>query len=296
MSEVFVSQVQIWAAIKKHPLHPMCLLFTLQEGAVHIESSYQTYKAHSLFHRLTFSWLAARPGPKLLRSEGSKNQTRHQCQAGLGPSDPCMTFDGASSAPANDPKMDIHAERGGAMGGERAEEGEGEEPVYQELWFIVVMAAIALLLMGIVLAVALHKALNKTPLTRERPPLVATTMKKRNPMAVYPASNSMLFDTVPETAGVASTVTLKAFTMKMEEVLESKCEGGINQDQGGTTSLRRSISQVMDRKSVPADKAWEPTVSGHDSGMFMDDEEFVDTIKGFSTIRKEHTMFTDTNL
>lgn len=29
---------------------------------------------------------------------------------------------------------------------------------------------------------------------------------------------------------------------------------------------------------------------------FMDDEEFVDTIKGFSTVRKEHTMFTDTNL
>ncbi|GAA6071760.1 usherin, partial [Tachysurus ichikawai] len=26
------------------------------------------------------------------------------------------------------------------------------------------------------------------------------------------------------------------------------------------------------------------------------DEEFVDTIKGFSTVRKEHTMFTDTNL
>ena len=29
---------------------------------------------------------------------------------------------------------------------------------------------------------------------------------------------------------------------------------------------------------------------------FMDDEEFVDTVKGFSTVRKEHTMFTDTNL
>lgn len=25
-------------------------------------------------------------------------------------------------------------------------------------------------------------------------------------------------------------------------------------------------------------------------------EEFVDSIKGFSTVRKEHTMFTDTNL
>lgn len=29
---------------------------------------------------------------------------------------------------------------------------------------------------------------------------------------------------------------------------------------------------------------------------FMEDEEFVDAVKGFSTVRKEHTMFTDTNL
>nr|XP_057913570.1 usherin [Doryrhamphus excisus] len=182
------------------------------------------------------------------------------------------------------------------MGGERAEDGEGEEPVFHELWFMAVMAAIALLLMAIILAVALHKALNKHHLTRERPPLAAMPMKTRNPMmAVYPASNSMLFDTVPDTVGVASSVTLKAFTMKMEEVLEAKCEA--TQDEGGVTSLRRSISQVMDGKSAPEDKAWDPAaVCGHDSGMFMDDEEFVDTIKGFSTIRKEHTMFTDTNL
>lgn len=32
------------------------------------------------------------------------------------------------------------------------------------------------------------------------------------------------------------------------------------------------------------------------SSQFMEDEKFVDTVKGFSTIRKEHTMFTDTNL
>lgn len=118
---------------------------------------------------------------------------------------------------------------GGAEGGERAEGGQGNGHVVQELWFIVVMAAIALLLLAIVLGVLLHKvrdltvlsypclcstvlkpllcfyceklqlfvllphqALNKPPFTRERPPLVALPMQKRSPMAVYPPSNSVL--------------------------------------------------------------------------------------------------------
>ncbi|XP_037100124.1 usherin isoform X2 [Syngnathus acus] len=165
------------------------------------------------------------------------------------------------------------------MGGERAEVDQAT-PVFQQLWFMVAMAAVALVLMAVALAVALHKVLKKAPLTRERPPLAA--MQKRHPLAVYPASNSVLFDT----AGVVSSVTLKSFTIKMEEELEAKCAGDKG---GGETSLRRSVSQVMDKK--PLGEAW-----GHDSGMFMDDEEFVDSVKGFSTVRKEHTMFTDTNL
>ncbi|XP_026174260.1 usherin isoform X2 [Mastacembelus armatus] len=149
----------------------------------------------------------------------------------------------------------------------------------------------------------LHKALKKPPFTRERPPLVALPMQKRSPMAVYPPSNSVLFDTVPDTTGSSHSVTLKGFTMKIEEVLEPKCEPAEEVPPQGeleilsVNSLRRSISQVMDGKSLTGDdEAWDPTISGHDSGMFMDDEEFVDTIKGFSTVRKEHTMFTDTNL
>lgn len=46
---------------------------------------------------------------------------------------------------------------GGGGGGERAEGGQGDQPVVRELWFIVVMAAIALLLLAIVLGVMLHK-------------------------------------------------------------------------------------------------------------------------------------------
>ncbi|KAK5623021.1 hypothetical protein CRENBAI_021028 [Crenichthys baileyi] len=192
---------------------------------------------------------------------------------------------------------------GGVVGGDRAEGGLREKKVVQELWFIVVMAAIALLLLAIVLGVMLHRALNKPPLTRERPPLVALPMQKRSPMAVYPPSNSVLFDTVPDTTGFSSSVTLKGFSMKIEEILEAKCEPAEDIDAGdelgilSVNSLRRSISQVIDGKSLAEDDdVWDPNISAHDSGMFMDDEEFVDTIKGFSTVRKEHTMFTDTNL
>ncbi|TDH00321.1 hypothetical protein EPR50_G00187170 [Perca flavescens] len=192
---------------------------------------------------------------------------------------------------------------GGGGGGQRVEGEQGDQPLVRELWFMVVMAAIALLLLAILLAVMLTKALNKPPFTRERPPLVALPMKKRSPMAVYPASNSVLFDTVHDTTGISNSVTLKGFTMKIEEVFEAKCEPIDEVPPQGelgilnVNALRRSVSQMMDVKSLAGDdEAWDPNISGHDSGMFMDDEEFVDTVKGFSTVRKEHTMFTDTNL
>lgn len=50
------------------------------------------------------------------------------------------------------------------MGGEQAEEGQGDQPAFQELWFIVVMAGIALLLLAVVLGVVLHKVRYSAPL------------------------------------------------------------------------------------------------------------------------------------
>ncbi|XP_062323623.1 usherin [Osmerus eperlanus] len=167
------------------------------------------------------------------------------------------------------------------------------------------MAGVALLLLALLLALILHKALNKPPFTRERPPLAALPLQKRIPM----------FETVPDTTNASNSVTLKGFTMHLEGVLDSKLglggHGPAEADLGifsvsslhalppdpSQNSLRRSVSQLIDRKSLTEDEeVWDPHVHGHDSGMFMEDEEFVDTIKGFSTVRKEHTMFTDTNL
>lgn len=46
---------------------------------------------------------------------------------------------------------------GGEEGGGVAEWAEGGQPVVRELWFIVVMTAVALLLLAIALGVLLHK-------------------------------------------------------------------------------------------------------------------------------------------
>ncbi|KAL0967537.1 hypothetical protein UPYG_G00253520 [Umbra pygmaea] len=203
--------------------------------------------------------------------------------------------------------------------GERAEGGSADGSFfYRELWFIVLMTGVALVLLAVILGIILHKALSKPPFTRERPPLVTLPLQKRSPMAVYPPNDNYLFDTVPETTTSSNSVTLKGFTMHLEGVTDSKFWAGgdappegelgilnvsslhvsaIHGSAHSQNSLRRSISQILDRKSLTGeDDVWDAHGQGHDSGMFMEDEEFVDTIKGFSTVRKEHTMFTDTNL
>ncbi|XP_060769524.1 usherin [Neoarius graeffei] len=186
-----------------------------------------------------------------------------------------------------------------------------------QLWFMVVMAAVALILFGISLGIGLHRALSRPPYARERPPLIPMPLQPRSPRGIYPPSNAYLFDSVPDVSSSPNTVTLKAFTMHMEEVTDSKVAGngdGVTESQIGVVTvstvhmashditqnpLRRSVSQLIDRKvgeghGAGHDDVWDPQFRAHDSGMF--DEEFVDTIKGFSTVRKEHTMFTDTNL
>ncbi|XP_056125504.1 usherin [Rhinichthys klamathensis goyatoka] len=184
--------------------------------------------------------------------------------------------------------------------GGRLGAGAGGSPFYRELWFIVLMAGVALVLLALILAIVLHKALNKPPFTRERPPLVPLPLHRRSPLTNYPPSNSYLFDMVPETVGSPNSVTLKAYTMHMEEVIEGKMVDEDGSAEGVVTvsglyaqnALQRSVSQLMDKKD---EEAWEPHFRRLDSGLF-EGEEFVDSIKGFSTVRKEHTMFTDTNL
>ncbi|XP_066533332.1 usherin [Hoplias malabaricus] len=161
---------------------------------------------------------------------------------------------------------------------------------------MVLMAGVALLLLAVLLALGLHRALHRPPLTRQRPPIVPLHLQ---------------FDTVPDTISSPNSVTLKGFTMHLEGVTDTKVLDGADFPEGQTgvvsvstvhglsrNHLRRSVSQLMDRKGGEEEEEdeWvsDPHFRAHDSGMF--DEEFVDSVKGFSTVRKEHTMFTDTNL
>ncbi|XP_041951351.1 usherin [Alosa alosa] len=133
-------------------------------------------------------------------------------------------------------------------------------------------------------------------------------LEKRGPMAVSSPSNSYLFDTVADTTSNSNSVTLKGFTIHREDVVDSKVLEGedgivtvstlhVSTLAHSQNSLHRSISEVIDKNTEEGrNEEWDPHRQWHDSGMFMEDEEFVDTIKGFSTVRKEHTMFTDTNL
>ncbi|KAM9466939.1 usherin [Clarias gariepinus] len=63
-------------------------------------------------------------------------------------------------------------------------------------------------------------------------------------------------------------------------------------------SLHRSVSQLIDtqdKKSL-AGLTWDTEQQGTESGMFVGDEEFADPVKGFSSVKKEHAVFTDTHL
>ncbi|KAK0150800.1 Usherin [Merluccius polli] len=60
-------------------------------------------------------------------------------------------------------------------------------------------------------------------------------------------------------------------------------------------SLHRSVSQLMDRKSLMEEGSWDNPLA-QDSGLYVEEDEFVDAIKAFSSMRKDHTMFTDTHL
>ena len=52
---------------------------------------------------------------------------------------------------------------------------------------------------------------------------------------------------------------------------------------------------IQDKKVLIDDSLWE-TIMGHDSGLYVDEEDLMNAIKGFSSVTKEHTTFTDTHL
>ncbi|XP_046711965.1 usherin-like [Silurus meridionalis] len=187
------------------------------------------------------------------------------------------------------------------------------------------MAFVGLLLVAILLGLVLRRALRKPSFIRERAPL--QPLQGRSPK--YPPSDSYLlcsnhastallqadggmFDNVPDSS---SSVTLKGFTIHTEGLTDTKL-GVTNRGYQSTmpmlrvpsqsqlshaysqNSLHRSVSQLIDtqdKKSL-AGLRWDTERQGTDSGMYVGDEEFADSLKGFSSLKKEHAVFTDTHL
>ncbi|CAJ0924152.1 unnamed protein product [Ranitomeya imitator] len=187
--------------------------------------------------------------------------------------------------------------------------------IYMELWFILLMALLALLLLAILLSLLLQRKLTKQPYPRERPPLVPL-QQRMTPASAYSESDTYTSDLVADVFGSSNRITLKSYIMHLEGISDMKISGAESHSSHNTmvvrktsqsqishsfsqNSLYRSASQLItsnDKKSTGDSSMWDSVIQGHDSGMFMDDDDIIGTIKSFSTVTKQHTAFTDTPL
>ncbi|KAM9109657.1 usherin isoform 1-T1 [Megaptera novaeangliae] len=178
--------------------------------------------------------------------------------------------------------------------GEKKGSGSKSTEFYSELWFIVLMAMLGLILLAIFLSLILQRKIHKEPYIRERPPLVPLP-KRMSPLNVYPPGKTHmgLADTKIPRSGTPVSIR----SNRSLSVLRIPSQNQVSQtySQG---SLHRSVSQLMDiqdKKVLIDDSLWE-TIMGHDSGLYVDEEDLMNAIKGFSSVTKEHTTFTDTHL
>ncbi|XP_063775500.1 usherin [Pseudophryne corroboree] len=161
--------------------------------------------------------------------------------------------------------------------------------IYTELWFILLMALIGLLLLAIFLSLILQRKLTKQPYPRERPQLVPA-QKRMSPAGTYLQNDTYTGMSDIKISGM-ETLTSQNTTV-VRKTNQSQISHSFSQN-----SLYRSASQLLashDKKSIVDGSIWD--LPGHDSGMYMDDEDLISTIKSFSTVTKQHTAFTDTPL
>ncbi|CAO2638823.1 Ush2A [Lemmus lemmus] len=178
--------------------------------------------------------------------------------------------------------------------GEKKGAGTKSTEFYSELWFIVVIALLGLILLAIFLSLILQRKIHREPRMRERPPLVPL-QKRMTPLSVYPPGETHVG--LADTRIPRSGTPLSIRSSRSVSILRIPSQSQISQTytQG---SLHRSVSQLMDlpdKKGLADDSLWE-TIMGHNSGLYVDEEELMNAIKGFSSVTKEHTTFTDTHL
>uniref|UniRef100_A0A672FK37 Usher syndrome 2A (autosomal recessive, mild) n=1 Tax=Salarias fasciatus TaxID=181472 RepID=A0A672FK37_SALFA len=136
-------------------------------------------------------------------------------------------------------------------------------PVYSELWFILLLALLGLFLLAILLGLVLQRIhFNKSSSSQG---LTDTKI----------VSSSSRFSPISVLRVPSETDLTQAYSQH---------------------ALHRSVSQLIDRKSLMLEEGSWDNPLGHDSGLYVEEEEFVDAIKALSSGKKEHTMFTDTHL
>ncbi|CAJ1048931.1 LOW QUALITY PROTEIN: usherin [Xyrichtys novacula] len=177
-------------------------------------------------------------------------------------------------------------------------------PVYSELWFILLVALLGLFLLAILLGLVLQRALRKNPSARERPPLIMLQKSRKSGEETYMRScpelcskhlsSSVLLPDRPTSLTDTKIISSSSRFSPMS-VLRVPSETDLSQSYS-QQSLHRSVSQLIDRKSLMLEEGGWDNPLGQDSGLYVEEDEFVDAIKAFNSGKKEHTMFTDTHL
>ncbi|XP_048212729.1 usherin [Perognathus longimembris pacificus] len=178
--------------------------------------------------------------------------------------------------------------------GEKKGSGGKSTKFYSELWFIVLMAMLGLILLAIFLSLLLQRKIHKEPYVRERPPLVPL-QKRMSSLSAYPPGETHmgLADTKIPRTGTPGSIRSNPSMSVLRIPSQSQLSQSYSQ-----SSLHRSVSQLMDiqdKKVLTDESLWE-TIMGHSRGLYVDEEDLMNAIKGFSSVSKERTTFTDTHL
>ncbi|XP_078452070.1 usherin [Lampetra planeri] len=171
--------------------------------------------------------------------------------------------------------------------GETTQDSGGRVPdggphFYSELWFVSLLSAVGMLLMAVVLALLLRRAMRKPPYTRQRPPLLASRHAQASmmPLCVYPSSDNLLmkdscpgsslhdqclsasatlqvphtlcvpdhrlvhlFNHLADSIGSASSITLRSFTFHNEGLPDTRISSPSSHKRG-RAARRHSVSVI----------------------------------------------------
>uniref|UniRef100_A0A8B9SU76 Usherin n=1 Tax=Anas platyrhynchos TaxID=8839 RepID=A0A8B9SU76_ANAPL len=210
----------------------------------------------------------------------------------------CITDEGSAMTPV------IKYSAGDGLGlilttpGEKDKAESKSAKFYNELWFAVLMVVLGLIILAILLSLILQRKVHKQPYARDRPPLVPL-QKRTSPMSVYSTGETHpgLEDTKIPGAGSPTSNRGVHNASRARRPSQSQLSRTYSQ-----ASLHRSVSQLLDiydKKPLVDDSPWDAIIRNHRTGgrgLYADEEDLVNVIKGFSTVTKEHTTFTDTHL